>query len=132
MLFSYYRTVRFADTDAAGVVYFANVLKICHEAYEESLVAADLNLKNFFQDTSTAIPIIHAEVDFFRPMYCGEQFLIQLVPQLLNEKTFELNYQIVKDSSQYARAQTKHICIDPLSRKIKPLPQPILKWISCE
>ena len=128
---NYLRTVYLADTDAAGVVYFANVLKICHEAYEESLVAADINLKNFFQDTSNAIPIIHAEVDFFRPMYCGDRFLIQLIPQLLNEKTFELNYQIIKDSSQYAWAQTKHICIDPLSRKTKPLPQPILKWVSC-
>ena len=131
MVFTYYRTVRFVDTDAAGVVYFANVLQMCHEAYEESLAAADINLKNFFQDTSTAIPIIHAEVDFFRPMYCGDKLLIQLTPQLLNEKTFELHYQVIKDSSQYAWARTKHICIEPLSRKTKPLSQPILKWISC-
>jgi 1,4-dihydroxy-2-naphthoyl-CoA hydrolase len=130
MLFSYDRTVRFADTDAAGVVYFAKVLQMCHEAYEESLAAADIKLQTFFQDTSTAIPIIHAEVDFFRPMYWGDKLLIQLTPQLLNEKTFALNYQIIKDSSQYACAQTKHICIEPLSRKTKPLPQPILKWIS--
>ena len=34
MAFAYYYTVRFQDTDAAGVVYFANVLRICHEAYE--------------------------------------------------------------------------------------------------
>lgn len=47
MPFTYNRTVRFQDTDAAGVVYFANVLGICHEAYEESLEASSINLKDF-------------------------------------------------------------------------------------
>ncbi|MFS8118916.1 MAG: acyl-CoA thioesterase, partial [Microcoleus sp.] len=45
MSFSYTRTVRFQDTDAAGVVYFANVLAMCHEAYEASLAASGINLK---------------------------------------------------------------------------------------
>jgi hypothetical protein len=40
MPFSYVRTVRLADTDAAGVVYFARTLSICHEAYEAALAAA--------------------------------------------------------------------------------------------
>ena len=31
------RTVRFGDTDAAGVVHFAQLLHWCHQAYEESL-----------------------------------------------------------------------------------------------
>ena len=44
MPFEYQRTVHFADTDAAGVVFFANYLAICHEAYEESLGAAGIGL----------------------------------------------------------------------------------------
>ncbi len=31
------RTVRFGDTDAAGVMHFHQLLRWCHEAYEESL-----------------------------------------------------------------------------------------------
>ena len=42
MPFVYHRTIRFADTDAAGVVFFPNYLTICHEAYEESLAAAGI------------------------------------------------------------------------------------------
>lgn len=128
-IFSYSYRVNFGDTDAAGVVYFANVLKICHEAYENSLLMAGFQLKTFFQNTSTAIPIIHAEVDFFCPLYCGDELLINILPQLLNEKTFEINYEVSKDSSLAAKAQTKHICIVPLTRKTKPLPETILKWI---
>jgi 1,4-dihydroxy-2-naphthoyl-CoA hydrolase len=32
MIFTYQRTIRFADTDAAGVVYFYKILIIIHEA----------------------------------------------------------------------------------------------------
>ena len=31
------RSVRFGDTDAAGVMHFHHLLRCCHEAYEESL-----------------------------------------------------------------------------------------------
>ena len=45
MPFVYRRTIRFADTDAAGVVFFPNYLAICHEAYEESLADDGIELK---------------------------------------------------------------------------------------
>jgi 1,4-dihydroxy-2-naphthoyl-CoA hydrolase len=130
MNFNYSRTVRFADTDAAGVVYFANVLTMCHEAYEESLSQGNIDLKTFFAQNAIAIPIIHAEVDFLAPIYCGERIEIKVSSKLINEKIFELNYQIVKGSSQIAQAQTRHICIETRSRKTKPLPVTILKWIT--
>lgn len=48
MSFYYTRIVHFQDTDAAGVIYFANILAICHEAYEASLAAFNINLRFFF------------------------------------------------------------------------------------
>lgn len=121
--------VHFADTDAAGVVYFANVLKICHQAYENSLIKTGFELKTFFQNTSFAIPIIHAEVDFFAPLFCGDELLINLIPKLLTEKTFQIDYEILKDSSLCAKAQTKHIAINPTIRKAQSLPSEITSWV---
>jgi len=48
MAFVYQRTIHFPDTDAAGVVFFPNYLAICHEAYEEALAAAGINVRAFF------------------------------------------------------------------------------------
>ena len=81
MPFTYTRTVRFQDTDAAGVVYFANVLAMCHEAYEASLAASGINLKAFFSNPEVAFPIIHASVDFYRPMFAGDRLMIHLTPK---------------------------------------------------
>lgn len=130
MPFIYQRTVRFQDTDAAGVVYFANILTMCHEAYEESLAASGINLKLFFSNSNVAIPIIHASVDFFRPMFCGDNISIHLTPQQLNTDNFEINYLIIRlEEKQVAKATTKHVCINPVSRNRQELPKETIQWL---
>jgi 1,4-dihydroxy-2-naphthoyl-CoA hydrolase len=134
MPFTHNRTVRFQDTDAAGVVYFANVLSMCHEAYEASLAASGINIKSFFNNRAAAIPIIHASVDFRRPMFCGDKLLIHLTPQQLSDNKFEIAYQIVAVSSseeQLAKAITRHVCIDPITRSRTQLPEAIIQWLCC-
>lgn len=131
MSFVYARTVRFSDTDAAGVVYFANVLSMCHEAYEASLAEVGINLKAFFTQPAIAIPIVHAEVDFFRPMFCGDALQIHVHPQALAETEFAINYQLFVAGGDRAlsQASTKHVCIDPLQRIRQPLPEQVQQWL---
>lgn len=134
MPFTHNRTVCFRDTDAAGVVYFANVLSICHEAYEASLAASGINLKSFFNNPVAAIPISHASVDFKSPMFCGDNLLIHLMPQQLNDSKFEITYQIVVASSSeqlLAKAITRHVCIEPTTRTKTQLPAEIIQWLLC-
>lgn len=130
MPFIYTRTIRFQDTDAAGVVYFANVLAMCHEAYEESLVASAINLKVFFSNSGVAVPIVHASVDFLRPMFCGEKVFIQLMPKQRSAEKFEIAYEVVAAAEQLvAKAITRHICIEPVSRIKKELPDEMIQWL---
>ncbi|MCC5636835.1 acyl-CoA thioesterase [Nostoc sp. CHAB 5844] len=129
MSFIYNRTVRFSDTDAAGVVYFANVLSICHEAYEASLEALGINLKAFFTNPSIAFPIVHANVDFLRPMYCGDELRVRLIPQKLSVDKFEITYEIVITDVLVAKAITRHVCIDVNSRSKQELSGEIMQWL---
>jgi len=129
--FTYDRVVRFQDTDAAGVVYFANVLSICHEAYEAWLAAIGINLKEFFSGKTIAIPIVHAEINFLQPMFCGETYTIQLMPVRLNHYKFKLSYVIVSSQGddRISQATTLHLCIDPQTRTRIPLPSEIIQQI---
>ncbi len=129
MAFTYTRTIRFQDTDAAGVVYFANVLAMCHEAYEESLAASGINLKSFFTNQSVAIPIVHASVDFLRPMFCGDLVFIHLTAEQIGSERFEINYTILALKQQVAKAITKHICINPANRTRQQLPNEMMQWL---
>ncbi|MDJ0736114.1 MAG: thioesterase family protein [Nostocaceae cyanobacterium] len=129
MSFTYHRTVRFQDTDAAGVVYFANILTICHEAYEESLAASGIDIQQFFTNPSVAFPIVHANVDFFRPLSCGEKLVVSLNPQKISDDKFEINYEIIVNEMVVAKAITRHVCIDASVRKKRNLPEEAKKWL---
>jgi 1,4-dihydroxy-2-naphthoyl-CoA hydrolase len=129
MPFTYNRTIRFSDTDAAGVVFFANVLNICHEAYEASLAASGINLKAFFTNPLVAFPIVHANVDFLRPMYCGDELSISLIPQKLGVDKFELAYEVSISNVLVAKAITRHVCIDVNNRNKQELSAEIMEWL---
>ncbi len=129
----YLRTVQLRDTDAAGVVYFANLLSICHEAYEESIRSAKIDLKTFFTNSQVIVPIIHAEIDFKRPLFCGEEIEITLKPILLTQNQFSIDYQVwqtlLTNGQEVAKAKTIHVCIEPNTRLRQCLPESLLSWI---
>jgi 1,4-dihydroxy-2-naphthoyl-CoA hydrolase len=130
MPFKYEYIVQFRDTDAAGVVYFANIISICHIAYESALMSSEIDLKLFVSNPKFAIPITHVSADFFKPLYCGDRVIIELTPQSIDSCRFEIKYQILNaDRQKSATAKTEHIAIDPTTRKRQELPQIIINWI---
>lgn len=133
MTFNYLRRIYLGDTDAAGVVYFAKGLEICHEAYEESLSKAQISLKQMIQSGKTALPIVHGEIDFISPIFCGDQIQISLNANQVDSSEFAIAYQIadVDNSNRILiKAQTRHVCIDPQIRRRIDLPAAIVDWLN--
>lgn len=132
MKFDYLRRIYLNDTDAAGVVYFAKGLEICHQAYEESLTQGGISLSQMIREGTTALPIVHAEIDFLRPLFYGDQIQIGLVASLINDSEFAIAYQISPIDSLdqvLVKAQTRHVCINPQIRQKIDLPVIILEWL---
>jgi 1,4-dihydroxy-2-naphthoyl-CoA hydrolase len=132
MKFDYLRRIYLSDTDAAGVVYFAKGLEICHQAYEECLIQGGISLKQMIQEGKTALPIVHAEIDFLRPLCCGDRIQIGLVASLINQSEFAIAYQIspVDHLEQIlVTARTRHVCINPQIRQRIDLPAIMLEWL---
>ncbi len=115
VIFKHLRPIYLADTDAAGVVYFNQLLQICHETYEAWLTDRGLSLQTLIQQGQWAIPLIHAEIDFLAPAYCGDRLEICLQIDQASDHRFVCDYQVQrqqpKPMSLIARAQTQHLCI---------------------
>ncbi len=142
MSFYYPRQIRFHETDGAGVVYFANVLTLCHEAYEASLAASQLDLATFFAPRDAVVPVVHGSVDFFRPMHCGDRITIVLTPSPIPKANkplseFEIHYRLlmgnVSDGDDpdvvIAQAQTRHCCINAETRHRRALSDELQAWL---
>ena len=125
------KIIHLRDTDAAGVVYFASLLSICHEAYEDSLRAHGINLQSLLSST-LALPITQAEINFQRPLFCGDTIEIDLTPSLINSNQFSVEYRVFQASEnqqQIAKAKTVHVCIDKITRQRENLPETLLSWL---
>ena len=130
-MFDYQRRIYLGDTDAAGVVYFAKGLEICHEAYEESLAKAGINLNQMIREGKTALPIVRAEINFLRPLFCGDLIRVNLTTSLVSNSEFAIAYQIspVDNSEQILiKADTRHVCVNPRIRQRMDLPAAMQKW----
>jgi len=131
--FSYRRRIHFPDTDAAGVVFFARYLSICHEAYEEALAAAGVNLNTFFADHGVVIPIVRSEASYLRPLACGDEVRVDIEVTRLSEHSFALDYVIMKMLSsgekRAAVVRTEHVCITSTNRERAALPAAIAAWV---
>ncbi len=134
--FAYARTIHFPDTDAAGVVFFARYLFICHEAYEEALAAAGIPLATFFADTGLVIPIAKSEATYLRPLLCGDRLGVEVAPTRLTADSFALDFVLWKlpaagaaAPKRAAVARTEHVCIDSRTRERRPLPPALAAWV---
>ncbi|MEL6442014.1 MAG: thioesterase family protein [Cyanobacteria bacterium J06621_8] len=133
MTYSYLRRIHLNDTDAAGVVYFTQGLVICHEAYEESLAEAGISLNKMIAEGNLALPIVHGEIDWLNPLYCGDRIQVNLNVKLGNSSEFAIAYQIFaveQPDKLVAKAHTRHVCIDPQLRKRIELPENMLEWLN--
>ena len=132
MPFVYSRTVRLADTDAAGVVFFARTLAICHEAYEASLAAGGVDLHELLGAKGIVVPIARSEADYKRPLRPGDELKVSVAPEVLSENSFAIRFEITKvgpPAKLAASVRTEHVCTAPVKRERAPLPPKLAEWV---
>ncbi len=130
------RTVRFGETDAAGVVHFLELLKWCHETWEASLEKHGVVLQEIFPtnqiNTSkldVALPVVHCEANYFQPLYVGDTINIELNPEKINVSSFVLRFKFKKNGEKIGTANIKHVSINPITRDICALSKQINLWL---
>jgi 1,4-dihydroxy-2-naphthoyl-CoA hydrolase len=133
MSFAYSRNIHFRDTDAAGVVFFANYLVLCHEAYEEALAAAGLEISTLFSSNDLLVPIAKSSAEYLRPLRVGDRVRITVKPEPVSANSFALNYEVFRvgpPEKLAARVRTEHVSTSPRLRERVSLPPALVAWIS--
>ncbi|TVR12867.1 MAG: acyl-CoA thioesterase [Phormidium sp. GEM2.Bin31] len=128
----YQHTIHLEDTDAAGVVYFARLLSICHYAYEAAIAQAGVSLAHLLAEGNLALPIVEAQIRFLQPLYCGDQITIEVTPKRLGESEFEVFYCLRRaegDHRPVSQASTRHVCIHPQTRQRQSLGPELAGWL---
>lgn len=118
------KTIRLAETDAAGVLYFANQFVFAHELYEIFLDSIGESVQDVLTSRSYLLPIVHAEADFFRPLSTGDTVTIILAVTDIGDSSFTLEYTFYDSTNAEAGlVRTVHAVTDKSTRALLSLPE---------
>jgi len=125
MSFKYETTVKLYDTDAAGIVFFGNYLRIAHDAYQTYLETNGFSFARALTEKKILIPIVHAEADYLQPSVVGERLTVEMTCSKISTHSFVLKYQVMRaDGTLIATASTVHVMIELAgNQKIEVPPQ---------
>ena len=94
--------MRFQDTDAAGIVFFARVLEYFHDAYAAFLRAEGVPLEEALRHKRWAAPLKSSEAHFLRPMRFGYALRTALVRVELSGSDLAMGYQTTLPNGEVA------------------------------
>jgi 1,4-dihydroxy-2-naphthoyl-CoA hydrolase len=122
-MFSYKTSVHLRDTDATGVLYFAEQFKMALEAFEAYLKMAGLPLGQIIQTSQFLMPIVHATADYMAPLRVGDN--LEIFPKLerLGTSSFTVSYRFQKGKDEVGKVSLVHVTVSKETLKSIPLPQ---------
>jgi len=119
--------VRLHDTDAAGVLFFANYFKFAHDAYEQFMESVGFDFRHMIDKSSYLILIVNAESNFHKPMYAGDIIKVAIKTEKIGHTSYVLSYEIFNGSGEKtATIKTTHVAIDKKSHKPIALPEKLI------
>ncbi len=122
--FQYQFMVSLHDIDAAGVLFFAHLFRRAHDAYETWMEVLGFPLDAMIRDGDLALPLVHAEADYRRPMRHGDKVCVLLSVAEVGTSSFKIDYRFqTPDGDLAATARTVHVCVHPDKGHSRQLPE---------
>ena len=116
--------VRLPDTDSAGILFFANYIKLAHIIYEEFISEIGFPLQFVIDKSDFLILIVHTEADYKKSLKLGEKYELSLKVSKIGSRSFTLNYTFYNsDNVVSAEIQTVHVLVNKESMKSKTIPE---------
>lgn len=107
--------IKFHQADPAGIMYFAQIFTLAHDAFELFIQKAGFSWSEWFQENKYLIPIRHAESDFQRPFKAGDHYDVEAVVVQISTSSFQMQYTFKQHTHVHAVVKIVHTCLDKKS-----------------
>jgi len=123
------KILRLSETDATGVLYFAEQFRMAQEIFEEYLEKCGLSLGESLDKGEFLWPIVHAEGNFLAPIKVGDELELALFVQKIGTTSFTLgcDFRDANNARSLGRTSIVHVAIDRKSWSSSPLPVELRK-----
>ena len=115
----------YEDTDAGGVVYYANYLKYLERARTEALSTIGLSNTKIKHDFGALIIVKSCNIEYKKSVYLEDDLQIKSFVDSISKTSFLMNQSILKDEELIVEAKIHLVLINEKFKPIK-IPEKIL------
>lgn len=122
--------VYWEDTDAGGVVYYANYLKFMERARSEWLRAFGFEQDVLRDEAGVVFVVRRVEVDYLAPARFNDQLDVSVTLLELGRASLVLTQSLSRGNTRLVAAQVTLACVDATRFKPVKIPAPILQVLA--
>ena len=116
--------VYYEDTDAAGIVYYANYLRFIERGRTEFLRTLGHDQHALMRE-GVAFAVRSVSAEFLRPAKLDDLLRVETEVASLGRAQMTFVQRILRDTELLLDAKIRVVCIDPVRGKPIPMPRPI-------
>ena len=124
--------VYYEDTDAGGVVYYANYLKFMERARTEWLRALGIEQDKLMQDRNVLFAVRSVRIEYKRPIRFNDSLAVSVEPVAIRPASLSIQQAITDQrdrSSLFSSADVNVVCLQADSFSPQPIPKDLFKEI---
>jgi len=111
--------VYYEDTDAGGVVYYANYLKFLERARTEALVTLGFNNKKIKQEFGSLIVVKSCNIEYKIPAHLEDELSIRSFVKSITKTSFFMNQFITRGEDLIAEAKMHLVFVNKEGKPIR-------------
>ena len=115
--FKYKVKVFYEDTDAGGVVYYANYLKFFERARTEAIAEIGLSNKKLLEEFGVLIIVKSCNIDYKKPAKLEDQLEIKSIISSISNSSFKMTQKVFRDDDLLTSSEIHLVIVD---KKGKP------------
>lgn len=104
--------VYWEDTDAGGVVYYANYLKFLERARTEWLSHLGLEQDRLAEEAGVVFVVRRVEADYLRPARFNDRLVVRCELRALNRISLTMAQQVRRGEEVMLEAVVKVVCVE--------------------
>ncbi|MCB2102908.1 MAG: tol-pal system-associated acyl-CoA thioesterase [Rhodobacterales bacterium] len=108
--------VYYEDTDAAGIVYYANYLKFAERARTDMLCALGYQHARMAKEQGLAFAVRHCAADYRRPALLEDRLEVDVTVTKAGGATLEVRQVVSRDGEALVVMDVRLACIDRRGR----------------
>jgi acyl-CoA thioester hydrolase len=117
------------DTDAGGVVYYANYLKFMERCRTEWLRAMGVDQLRLRTERGLQFAVVNVAVDFLRPALLNDEVIVTAELLRLSGATISFKQRIWRGEDQLIEASARVACLDSGTLKPRAIPKDLfMEW----